>query len=45
MSLAEKVTESNDLLVTFARLSGIGLQKKVLESSAFYLKFVINLFS
>ena len=54
MSSAAKLTESGDLFVSFARLSGKTLllfnrvhwfAKKVLKSSAFSLRFVIILFS
>ena len=54
MSSVEKLTVLSDLLVSFARLLGKTLllfnrvhwfAKKVLKSSAFSLKFVINLFS
>ena len=54
MSSVEKLTVSNDLLVSFARLLDKALllfhrlhwfAKEVLKSSAFSLKFVINLFS
>ena len=54
MPSVEKLTVSSDLLVSFARLLGKTLllfnrvhwfAKKVLKSSAFSLKFDINLFS
>ena len=54
MSSVEKLTVSSDFLVSFARLLGKALlffnrghwfAKKVLRSSAFSLKIVINLFS
>ena len=48
-SSVEKLTESSDLLFSFARLSVVHWvhwsAEKILKSSAFSLKFFINLFS